>query len=58
VLEIIRPGVLGKAKLAGFRGFLHEVGLPFKCSKLDKYQGLGCATMSFFCLIWTLLQLK
>jgi len=27
VLEIIRPGVLGKAKLVGFWGFLHEVGL-------------------------------
>jgi hypothetical protein len=27
VLEIIRPGVLGKAKLVGFWGFQHELGL-------------------------------
>jgi ABC-2 type transport system ATP-binding protein len=27
VLEIIRPGVLRKAKLVGFWGFQHEVGL-------------------------------
>jgi len=38
VLEIIRPGVLGKAKLVGFWGFQHELGLNHEpCSKCVKW---------------------